>query len=143
MAQPPSTGSTSAVGQASTGATSGVGEGTANAPARRSARGSTLPIRGGKREVKAYAVTEDELSTLGALQVLAALFFSLAGLFFGLWFDISLQVAFAEKHDAAVHYWKGLQSAALIGAILFAVIGVGIFLFNGSRVRKIKKATTH
>ncbi len=111
----------------------------------RPSRASTLPIRGGKREVKAYALTEDELTTLGAIQGLAALFFSLAGTSFGVWLSIRLQLSFvsAQTDAKTMGYWQGLQGATKWVAIACASIGFALFLFNYSRVRKIKKGTIH
>jgi hypothetical protein len=119
--------------------------GTDAGPVKRASRGSTLPIRGGKREVKAYALTEDELTTLGAIQGLAALFFSLGGTSFGIWLSIKLQLAFipAQADERTKGYWEGLQSATKWVAIACAALGIGLFVFNYFRVRKIKKGTVH
>lgn len=121
-----------------------AGGGAAGGPARPS-RGSTLPIRGGKREVKAYALTEDELTTLGAIQGLSALFFTFAGACGGFWLSVKQQLEFAGAGVAphTIAYWGGLQEAAKYGAILCAVIGLGLFIFNGWRVRRIKRSTVH
>lgn len=111
----------------------------------RGRRSSTLPIRGGTREVKAYAVTEDELSTLGALQGLAALFFTLGGTSFGFWFSVKLQIAFAsaQTDPQTMGYWKGIKSATLSVTVLMVALGLLIFFFNGWRVYKIRKGTSH
>jgi hypothetical protein len=95
--------------------------------------------------VKAYALTEDELTTLGAIQGLAALFFSLGGTSFGIWLSIKLQLSFAPSatDPAAMGYWQGLQGATKWVAIGCVALGIGLFVFNYWRVRKIKKGTIH
>jgi hypothetical protein len=95
--------------------------------------------------VKAYALTEDELTTLGAIQGLSALFFTFAGAGGGFWLSVKQQLAFADAEIApkTMAYWGGLQEAAKYGAILCALLGLGLFLFNGWRVRRIKRSTVH
>lgn len=94
--------------------------------------------------MKAYALTEDELTTLGAIQGLAALFFSLAGIACGIWLSIKLQLAFAGNvTPETLGYWEGLKTAAGWIAIGCAALGFVLFGFNGFRVRKIKKGTVH
>jgi hypothetical protein len=112
--------------------------------ARRPKHGSTIPIVGGEREVKAYPVTEDELSSLGLLQATTTAVFSLSSGLGGFWISIKQNLAFADKVDPSIRsYWEAMGFAAGCVAIFLFVVGGALIYLNFTKVGKIKKGTKH
>lgn len=106
---------------------------------------STLQIMGGKAQVKAYPLTEDELTTLAVVQGGASLFFTIAGVCLGFWLNVSQQLAFTSKDTSAavVTQWRTLMGVSGWLAFFALMIAAALSVFNHSRVRKIKKRTIH
>lgn len=110
-------------------------------PAR---RGSTYVAKGGRRSVKAYPVTESELSNLGLLQAGSTACFSLATFLIGIWLNVAQGIALQTGAPATeVAYWTALRIAFLIGGLLFAVVGLGLVVFGQHKIRQIKNETAH
>jgi hypothetical protein len=107
-------------------------------------RSSTLRVRGGKREMKGYALTKVELWTLGGLQGGAAASFSIAGVGFGLWISTAQQIQFANSPSPEIAgYWQGIGDMAFYGMIGFVILGAVLFFLSGLNVIKIINATDH
>ncbi len=101
-------------------------------------------MKGGRRVLKAYTVTEDQLENLGVLQVTTTGCFSLASALLTFWIGVKQDIAFAgEVAGTAAEWWNGLAAGALFFAVLF--LGAGIYFLCRGRttVGRIKKDTTH
>jgi hypothetical protein len=122
-----------------------VAGGAAQSPTKsRPSRASTLRVRGGKREMKGYALTKQELWTVGGLQGGSAASFSIAGMGFGLWISTQQQIQFAAAAKPQIlGYWQGVADMAFYGMIGFAILGAALFFLSGFNVVKIIKATEH
>lgn len=125
--------------QAAVGGTAGV----ASTPRKRAA--STYAISGGRRTVKSYPCTEIELTSLGAIQGISAIFFTLCGGFFGFYLSLGQTIAFAGKDTPkeVTAYWLAFKDAALYGSLLLFLIAVLLFTVSGFLVHKIKRETEH
>jgi hypothetical protein len=107
-------------------------------------RGSTLPVRGGKREMKAYAVTEDELENLGLISIGSTFTFSLASFLGAFFLSVRTSIAFAsDVKPEVLSYWQGVSTAAAIGAAVLLVVGVILLVWGHSKIGRIKKGTDH
>lgn len=106
---------------------------------------STIKIRGGISEVKAYALTEDEISTLGVIQGGATLCFTAFGACAGFWINVCQQMAFAGRDTSAVvlAQWGILRNGSFWIGVAAAMIGFALSYYNGRRIHKIKARTTH
>ena len=95
--------------------------------------------------MKAYPLTELELTTLGVIQGASALFFALGGACTGFWVSIKQSIAFADKGtpEKVLSYWQGLETAALITAAGLMALGVAAFWFSSWKVKQIKRETGH
>lgn len=105
---------------------------------------SVLPIRGGKREMKAYAVTEEELENLGLLSIGASVSFSVASFLTAFCLSVWASISFSSDVPAEITaWWQGIATAA--GGVAFALFLVGGFLlYRGhSKIGKIKNDTEH
>jgi len=94
--------------------------------------------------MKAYTVTEDQLNSLGALQLSATFCFSLASILATFWIGVRQDVAFnGPSNDAGRQWWEGLATGAGFGALLLLILG-GILMWRGrTTVSKIKRDTIH
>lgn len=127
---------------AEAGASVATGKGPATRPGRRA---STFHARGGRRIVNAYPLTELELYTLGVIQGASALFFGIAGGALGFWLSVKQSISFAgvDTPTSVIAYWQGIETAALIAALLFGLLGLLAFVFSGWKVNRIRKETEH
>lgn len=115
-----------------------------NSNPRNRAKAGTLTVTGGRREMKGYTVSEDELGSLALLQGGSTLSFAAASALSGFWISVTQNVAFADHVPAAVQsYWEGLATAALIASIAFAALGSFLVVRGYIRVSRIKKGTIH
>ena len=115
-----------------------------NQVANRANKSSTFTAMGGRRAVKAYPVTESELSNMFLLQAGSTVCFSLATFFAGIWLNVAQGLALASGVPAAkIAFWSGLEIAFGAGTILFAVIGFCLVCFGRHKVSQIKGETTH
>jgi len=94
--------------------------------------------------MKAYTVTEDQLESLGTLQLSTTLCFSIAATCMTFWVGVKQDIAFsgAVVGDAA-SWWDGLASGALVATILFTGLGVWQFAKGRTTIGKIKSETRH
>ena len=121
------------------GAVGGAGKG-----GGRQKQASTLPVRGGKREMKAYAVTEDELENLGFISFGSTAAFSIASFLAAFFLSVRASVSLSSGVAADVlSYWKGLSIGAGIAAVVCALIGIILVCKGRSKIRGIKETTDH
>ncbi len=98
----------------------------------------------GRRVVKIYPVTSNELWTLGGSQLGAHLFFWLAGVCLGYWSDGKREVGLASGADPQeLAFWRLLGDMALAGASLCGLIGTALFLMSAWSVLCILRNTSH
>lgn len=118
---------------------SGVGGGRT-----KKAVGSTFSVRGGKRDMKGYPVTKDDLINLAATQGGATLFYAVFSLCFGVWISAKQSIEFADKIDPRIlGKWQGYETAALVFGIASLLLAIGLTVYNGFRVHWIITGTTH
>ena len=99
----------------------------------------------GRRPMKEYPLTEDDLDTIGLLQGSAAVAFGAAGTCLGLFLSIRMAIDFAGDGVAPtkVAWWAGLGIGALVVAVALFAAGL-MFRHQGkTRVNSIKEHTTH
>ena len=117
---------------------------TATTPIAPPGGASHLTAEGGVRQMKCYAVTEDELETLGLLQYSATACFSTASGLVGFAVSISQNMAFANGVAPNVQgFWGGLKIAAFVGAAIASIVGTVLVIRGRSKVSKIKRDTIH
>lgn len=121
-----------------------AGGGESSSPKKSRRRPSTYIVHGGRREVKAYPLTEDDLTRLGLVQGGATFFISLAGVLLGFWLNITQSIAFSSSTpQAIITFWDGLRIASLVTALVSALLG-GLLAYSGwSTIGRIKNETTH
>jgi hypothetical protein len=113
-------------------------------PARRRTKRTSLDRVPGRRPIKEYPLTKNELWTLGGLQAGSGIAFSLAGICFGQWSSVKEQIAFANgSRPQVVGYWNGVGDMAWYGMIALLIIGVMLLIISGFNVVKIIKGTAH
>jgi hypothetical protein len=118
------------------------GKGEASGGRRRTA--STLPVRGGRREMKAFAVTEDELENLGLISLGSTASFSVASFLAAFCLSVWTSKAFSTGvSPETVAYWDGLCIAAPFATILLLILGVALICMGKGKIRKIKDGTDH
>jgi hypothetical protein len=109
---------------------------TAQAPA---AGGSSFAIQYGVRRVKAYPITESELSELGTLGGFSALFFSLASALVGFGGNIFLDLFLSSAPSEISPGWKiGIIAVFLISAV-FAILGAVLIWKGHTKIGKVKR----
>jgi hypothetical protein len=103
-----------------------------------------LSVKGGRREMKGYTVTEDQLENLGELQLSTALFFSVGTALLSFWIGVQQNVAFAtQATNTAQSWWVGLSWGALLTAVVMYLLGVRSFFKGRSTIGRIKRDTIH
>jgi len=109
------------------------------------AKPGILTVSGGRRELKGYTVTGDELLALGAVQGMTALAFALAGSFFGFWLSTkqAIELAGRDTSIASKAQWLAYGDVGFWGGITLAALGVGLFGYSGWRAFKIMRDTIH
>ena len=92
--------------------------------------------------MKAYPITDSELSQLATIGISSVVCFSFAAGLLGVAIDIQKDLAIAIDVPAAARgFWDAIRIAAFIGALVFAIFG-GILIYRGrTRVADIKKNT--
>lgn len=125
-------------------AAAGVGD--TKKPLNRRKKQNDINIVGGRREKKGYAVTGDELLTLGIVQGGSAVSFALAGSAFGFWLSTKQAVELTARDFALVAErakWEAYGDVGLYASIAFAIVGFVLFLINGVSACRIMKNTIH
>ncbi|HET6940573.1 MAG TPA: hypothetical protein VFH89_00275 [Sphingomicrobium sp.] len=99
----------------------------------------------GRRPMKEYPVTGEELLTLGIMQGGAALMLAFAGTCFGFFLSTQQTIDFAGKEvsQATVGWWEGMGDAALALAIITCLLGIALGVLSGFKVSRIMKNTDH
>lgn len=121
-----------------------AGESSEEKPKRSRRPRDGLAVKGGRREMKAYTVTEDQLENLGILQFSSTFVLSLSASLFTFWIGVHQNVAFSDgKNQAAERWWQGLATGALVAAILLLAVGCALIFRGKSTVGKIKRDTIH
>ena len=104
--------------------------------------GQPLTVQQGKRQLKAYAITQSELNELGAIGLLASVSFAIATLSCGIWLDVAKDIAFSkELPSATLAFWHGVSTSAGTVALLTFLAGVGLVCRGGTRLAAIKRET--
>jgi hypothetical protein len=112
--------------------------------ARRRNKNPAITIRGGRMEIRAYGVTEDQLERLGAVQLSTTLCFSFSSAFLtfaiGVWQDV---VFSGDPTDPAQSWWEGLATGALAFSAILAALGAWQFIKGRTAIGSIKRNTIH
>jgi hypothetical protein len=124
-------GGTSSIGDVHTGGISA-----AHAPA---VGGSSFAIQYELRRVKAYPITENELSELGTLGGFAGLFFSLASAFVGFGGNIFLDLYLSPPPSEISAGWKIGMFAVFLTAAIFVILGAILVWKRHTKIDKIKR----
>ena len=107
-------------------------------------RQSDYIVHGGRREVNAYPLTENDLTQLGLVQGGATFAISFAVGLLGFWLNITQSMAFAPgTPEKIIAFWDGLRLAALIGSGVFALLGAFLIYLGWSTIGRIKRETKH
>lgn len=107
---------------------------------------NTLSVRGGRRVMKGYPVTGDELWSLGLVQGGSALAFALAGSAGGFWLSTkqALDLAGSDVGITAQRAaWQAYGNVAFYSAIALAILGIVLFGVSGIRAHRIVRGTVH
>lgn len=114
-------------------------------PPRKPSKRTSLDRIPGRRPMKEYAVSGEELLTLGILQGGTALFLAFAGACFGFYLSVRQTVDFADKNvsEATVGWWSGMGDAAFYLAIAAALLGLVLAGLSGLKVFRIMRTTDH
>lgn len=146
------TSSASGAGQTVAGAPNVAGGGAAGVPVenaptpqRRKQKRTSLDRIPGRRPMKEYPLTEDDLDTIGLLQGSATIAFGAAGTCFGLFLSVRMAIDFAGSgiSQRTMGWWAGLAFGALAAAILLAAAGFFLRYKGRTRINRIKQDTIH
>lgn len=117
--------------------------GTPRKPSRSASGGSTFQLVYGKRSMKAYPITREELTTLAGTGAGATFFFSLSAWIWQFFADVSKDISLAPEAPAdQISYWSGLKDAALFGGIVSVVAAMFFVIFGVIKVRQILGTTS-
>jgi hypothetical protein len=96
----------------------------------------------GRRDMKFYEVSEDELWNLFAFGLVAAFSFSIAGWFLGFAFDISKDLDLSEhiKPEKMV-YWIMARNWSFTASAFFVIIAIISIIIGNYRIHKILTST--
>lgn len=104
--------------------------------------GSTLSISYGKRNLKAYPITEAELSRLSGIGYWATACFSISGFLGGFSLDLFKDLALVGGVAAApAKLWGYIQNLSAVLAVIFLLLGIGLFFLRKKSIDEIKKQT--
>ena len=114
-------------------------------PPRKPPKRTSLDRVPGRRPMKEYPVTGEELLTLGIMQGGSAIMLAFAGACFGFHLSTEQTIDFAGKDvsQATVGWWAGMGDAAFYLAIVVALLGITLAVLSGFKVSRIMKATDH
>lgn len=94
--------------------------------------------------MKEYPLTEGELNELAFTGGFGTLAASASAFLFGLWIDVSKDVAMAsDLTEAERAFWGAVNAACLIGTVVAAFFAALMFWRGHSRLGEIKKSTDH
>lgn len=104
--------------------------------------GSTITMTYGKRIIKSYPITEDELGQLFWVGLLTTLCFSITSFMFAVTFNIHLSLSISQAlPDNKAVYWTTLRDVAWYGSLIFLVVGIILVIFGRNRINRIKSKT--
>jgi hypothetical protein len=126
-------GGSSSIGDVSTGGS--------HAPYAPVSGGSSFAIQYGVRHVKAYPITESELSELGTLGGFSTLFFSLASALVGFGGNMFLDLYLSSPPPNISPGWKIGMIAVFLIAALFAILGGFLIWKRYTKIGGIKLRT--
>lgn len=113
-------------------------------PSRRRSPGTGFDRQPGRRPMKEYPLTREELISLGGVGVLATTCFSVGGGFVTRSLDITKDLELAQGvPPPIVARWQARADDSLTFGIIFIVIGVVSLLYGGWRVTDIIRSTEH
>ena len=116
--------------------------GSTGSPKRRP-RSSRFDVDYGRRDLKAYPMTEGELHALAALGIAGTVAFSLAAGFLGFALDLHKDLAMAsDVPESAAAFWGAVRVMSFVGAVAMAIVGTGCIVAGHVKVSNIKKETT-
>lgn len=105
---------------------------------------SNIRSRAGRRNMKEYPITFNELVGLGTLGLLATISFSAGNFFLTTWWQLQQNFAFSPPHDLkTIGYWQGVMNMSFLAACFFGVVGIGLLLGGGAMVLTIWRETEH
>ena len=108
----------------------------------RKTRASRFELDYGRRALKAYPITEHELSGLAALGVFAGLAFSFASLLLGFAIDLHKDLSItADVPDSARIFWGTLRVVAFVLAVILAAAGAYLLHRGNTKLDRIKDET--
>ncbi len=105
----------------------------------------TLTVAGGRRELKVYTVTADELWMLGIMQGLATLFFAGFSFLLSFWLTTkqTIDLSGTSSPETARAKWEAWGEAAGYGSIALAFFGIVFLVLGGLKVLKVINGTKH
>jgi hypothetical protein len=111
---------------------------------RASTAGSKIVRKPGKREMKEYPLSEDELNGLTAIGLLATFLFTASGFALGLCIDIWKDMSLASDIPAKQQgIWTTMWWVTAVVFLLTLVGGVLAMVWGKSRLNDIKASTQH
>lgn len=122
-----------------------AGGGEDHPPKRRRTSRTSLDRVPGRRAMKEYPVTGEELLTLGILQGGTAVFLAFAGACFGFYLSVRQTIDFAGKDvpQATVGWWSGIGDGAFYLSIVTVILGFALAGLSGFKVYQIMRKTDH
>jgi hypothetical protein len=92
----------------------------------------------GRRDMKFYEISEDELWNLFAVGVVAAISFSIAGWFLGCAFDIFKDLDLNSGiSPEKIQIWKSNQNWCFVSSSFFFLVAIASTIVGGFKIRKI------
>jgi hypothetical protein len=104
--------------------------------------GSTFSMDYGRRPLKAYPVTDGELSQVFGLGNWATACFSIGAGLFGFALDVSKDLAMShELSEKSKIFWETVNTGSYISFGVFFIIGISLLIMRHGKVKEIKKET--
>lgn len=111
------------------------------APARRN-RSSRFDLSYGRRNLRAYPITEHELGGLAALGVFAGLAFSLSAGLLGFAIDLHKDLAITADVPAKEQiFWGTVRTGGFVLSIILAGVGCYLLHRGNTKLTRIKQET--
>lgn len=116
-------------------------------PGRRGSKtatlGSVVAMDYGRRAMKAYPITEGELSTLFSIGLGAAICFAFASASLGFAVDLHKDLAFSPDLSESIQaFWQNIQIVAWALMVVFFVAGCAFLFWGKNKLSEIKSGTT-
>jgi hypothetical protein len=98
----------------------------------------------GRRPMKEYPLTKGDMRDLAKTGIAATVCFSFSTGLFGFMINLAKDLSLAQgAPEKVVGFWNAIWWSALVGSLIFAVLGIAAILDGRWRLKEIEEETQH